>query len=227
MWTSNSLTRINPLLKLIACFSLITLTLFLDRLASLGLLTAVLLGVLRWQVPVPRPLVLRVGLALLMLWALSTWLLGSGADALHSILRLLAILLPAPILAGTTAPMDMLCSLQTVKLPGYVILSLMLIWRFLPLMQREAQRILEANRLRGIRLSRRPGQWFAGLLVPLIFQTVSYADEVTIGLQTRGYDPGSPRSQTQSLRWTHRDTGFCVGLGLLVVTLALLEWGLR
>lgn len=227
MWNSNSLTRINPLIKLGACFSLITLTLFLDQLASLGWLTTVLLGLLLWQVRVPCLWGLRVGLALLVLWSLSAWLLGSSTEALHSLFRLLAILLPAPILAGTTVPMAMLRSLQTVKLPGYLSLSLMLIWRFLPLMQREAQRILEANRLRGVRLSRRPGQWFSGLLVPLIFQTVTYADEVTIGLQTRGYDPTSPRSQVQPLRWTRSDTGFCLGLGLLVSTLIVLEWGVR
>jgi energy-coupling factor transport system permease protein len=93
----------------------------------------------------------------------------------------------------------------------------MLTWRFLPLMQREATRIIEANQLRGIDLSRQPRYFVSGLFIPLIFRIVSYADEVTIGLETRGYDPDSPRSMSQPLTWSFSDTIFTItSLGLLL-----------
>lgn len=100
----------------------------------------------------------------------------------------------------------------------------MLTWRFLPLMQREAFRIIEANQLRGIDLSRQPRYVVSGLFIPLIFRIVSYADEVAIGLETRGYDPDSPRSMSQPLTWSFPDTLLilsCIGLLLGISALVI------
>jgi len=103
------------------------------------------------------------------------------------------------------------------RLPSFLILTVMLTWRFLPLMQRETTRILEANQLRGIDLTRQPRYLVSGLFIPLIFRIVSYADEVAIRLETRGYDPESPRSMSQPLIWSFSDTIFTINaLGLLL-----------
>jgi energy-coupling factor transport system permease protein len=151
-------------------------------------------------------------------------LLRDPSIALLSVLRLLAIALPAPLLASTTAPSDLVRALQAVRLPGFLVLSIMLIWRFMPLMQQEVQRIIEANQLRGVNLARQPRQWFPGLLLPLIFRMVSYADEVTIGLETRGYDPIAPRSNSDPLKWRSADTLFAVGALVLLGTVGYIEW---
>jgi len=162
-------------------------------------------------------------IALLLFVAIGMLLLNNVQAALLYGLRLVAILLPTPLLALTTPPADLVRALQAAKLPSFLILSLMLTWRFLPIIQQEAQRILEANQLRGVDISRQPQHWFAGLFVPLIFRIVSYADDVTIGLETRGYDPDSTRSMSQPLVWRIRDTLFVFGSVLVLVWVGYLD----
>ncbi len=220
---SSALTSINPFLKIGLSFGLMGLALILTQLSAMMLLVIGLLLLLT-QLRVPLGALLY-GLLMLMLFAVSSgWLLGDWSKAVFSTLRLLAIVLPAPVLALTTPPANLISALQVMKLPSFLTLSLMLIWRFVPLMQLELQRIWEANQLRGIDLRRRPRQWFAGLIVPLIFQMVTYADDVTIGLQTRGYDPDAPRSCSAPLRWQQADTFFSLVVLLWIGGVCYLEW---
>ncbi len=220
----SSLSRINPFLKMGLSFGLIVLSLFLKGiLPILVLVGSVLLLLPQLKL---RPLILLYALVMIAVLAgTSALILGNWPEAIFSTLRLLAILLPTPILALTTPPADLIRALQVTRLPSFVILSLMLIWRFFPLMQQELQRIWEANQLRGIDLKFRPGQWFSGLMVPLVFQMVVYADEVTVGLQTRGYSPTEPRSNSKPLRWGWADTMFCLVAILWLGLIAYLEWG--
>jgi energy-coupling factor transport system permease protein len=222
---SNFLGLINPFLKMGLSLVLISLSLFLKQIPAMLVLVGVVL-LLLWQIKI-RPLLLLYGLLTLTVFALSsTWLLGDWSKAIVSTLRLLALLLPAPVLALSTPPAALIRSLQAARLPSFLTLSLMLIWRFFPLMQQELQRIWEANQLRGIDLKRQPGQWFSGLIVPLVFQMVIYADEVTIGLQTRGYSPTAPRSNSQPNRWRRVDTLFCLMALLWLGLIGYLEWGI-
>ncbi|MEM9979086.1 MAG: energy-coupling factor transporter transmembrane component T, partial [Cyanobacteria bacterium P01_D01_bin.2] len=131
---------------------------------------------------------------------------------------------PGPIFSLTTSPAELTRALQAAKMPSFLVLSLTLVWRFLPVVQQEAQRIIEANQLRGVDLRRRPGQWFPGLFVPLIFRIVSYADEVTVGLETRSYDPSARRSLGQPLRWRRLDTGVAIAATAIVGAVGYLQW---
>ncbi|MGK7876799.1 MAG: energy-coupling factor transporter transmembrane protein EcfT [Xenococcaceae cyanobacterium] len=219
------LTQINPVLKIIICIFLIAFILFLNKIWAVGLLVGILLVLLLSQVRIKLRVLLHGAIAVALFAAFSTWLLGDFHDGVFSALRLLAITLPAPLLASTTPPADLIRALQAARLPSFLILSLMLIWRFLPIIQQETQRILEANQLRGVDLTCQPTQWFSGLFVPLIFQIVSYADDVTIGLQTRGYDPEAPRSNSQPLTWDIKDLLFSISIALILIGIGYIEWG--
>ena len=135
------LSRTNPFLKMGLSFALITLALFLKQIPSMvALVGGVLLLLLQFRV---RPAVLLYCLLTLTVFALSsTWLLGDGVKAIFSTLRLLAIVLPAPVLALSTPPADLIRALQATRLPSFLTLSLILLWRFFPLMQQELQHIL-------------------------------------------------------------------------------------
>ncbi|MDJ0617784.1 MAG: energy-coupling factor transporter transmembrane component T [Calothrix sp. MO_192.B10] len=218
------LSQINPLLKIVICIFLISFAFLLQKILSLGLLVGLLLILLFSQVNLKFTRILKVTILLGLFLILSTWLLGDFNKSLFSALRLLAITLPTPLLASTTAPSDLIRALQASRLPGFLVLSLMLIWRFLPIIQQETQRIIEANQLRGVNLSRQPRQWFTGLFIPLIFQIVAYADDVTIGLQTRGYDPAVPRSNSQPLIWKMQDLVFAIAVFLIMMGVSYLEW---
>ena len=220
---SSRLWQINPLLKVVVCLSITLVALPLQQLLALALLVGSLLLLALTSVRLPLKVWVYLAIVLTLGMALSA-LLRDPRIALISILRLLAIALPAPLLASTTAPSDLIRALQSARLPGFLVLSIMLIWRFMPLMQQEVRRIIEANQLRGVSLARQPQQWFPGLLLPLIFRMVSYADEVTIGLETRGYDPIASRSNSQPLKWQAADTLFAIGAVLLLGTVGYIEW---
>lgn len=214
--------QVNPLLKIGLSIVAVSVAFAVQDLAAAGLLVGVLLALLL-TVGVPWRLWLGGAIALLLFTAL-TWLLRDGLAAILNSLRLLAILLPGPVFSMTTAPADLTRALQAARLPSFLVLSLMLVWRFLPVVQQEAQRILEANQLRGVDLSRRPAQWFPGLFVPLIFRIVSYADEVTVGLETRSYDPNARRSLGQPLRWRWLDTMVVIASMALFGAVGYLQW---
>jgi len=216
------LGRVNPLLKIGLSIVTVSIAFALQDLAAAGLLVGVLL-VLLLSVGMSWRVWLGGAIALILFTAL-TWLLRDWPSAVLNTLRLLAILLPGPIFSLTTSPADLTRALQAVKLPSFLVLSLMLVWRFLPVVQQEAQRIIEANQLRGVDLSRRPGQWFSGLFVPLIFRIVSYADEVTIGLETRSYDPNARRTLGQPLRWRGLDTGVALSSIAVFWAVGYLQW---
>jgi energy-coupling factor transport system permease protein len=217
------LTPINPFLKIGLGIGLMGLALVLKQTAAMVALVAGLLLLLT-QLRL-RLVVVAYGLFSLGVFVLaSAWLLGDWSGAIFSGLRLLAILLSVPVLALTTPPATLIRTLQTVHLPSFLTLSLMLLWRFFPLMQQELARIWEANLLRGVDLRRHPGQWFSGLMVPLVFQMVVYADEVTIGLQTRGYDPAASRSCSQPVRWRRADSLFAAIALLWSGVIVYLEW---
>lgn len=217
------LSRINPLLKLMVCLSVTIVALLLHQIAALALLAGSLLLLALLSVRLSLK-VLGYGAIALISWVALSVVLRDEHIAFVSALRLIAIALPAPLMASTTAPSDLVRALQAVRLPGFLVLSVMLIWRFLPLMQQEVQRIVDANQLRGVSLARQPQQWFPGLFLPLIFRMVLYADEVTIGLETRGYDPTISRSNSRPLRWQSADTLFSVSAAVLLSGMGYLEW---
>ncbi|MEM1251520.1 MAG: energy-coupling factor transporter transmembrane component T [Cyanobacteria bacterium P01_H01_bin.21] len=216
------LWRVNPLLKVVLSIVAVSIAFTLQNLAAAGLLVGVLL-ILLAMVKTSWRIWLGGAISLLLFTAL-TWLLRDWPSAILNTLRLLAILLPGPIFSLTTSPAELTRALQAVKLPSFLILSLTLVWRFLPVVQQEAQRLIEANQLRGIDLRRRPGQWFPGLFLPLIFRIVSYADEVTVGLETRSYDPSARRSLGQPLRWRRLDTAVAIAAATIVGTVGYLQW---
>ncbi len=223
-WERRFLQRINPLLKMVLCLTCMSLALVLQQIGATILLVGILLVLLLVSARVRLKHVGCAAIALFAFVAVSTWLRDWHTSIL-SALRLIAILLPGPLLASTTSPTDLVRAFQAIRLPNFLVLSLMLIWRFLPIVQQEAQRILEANQLRGVDLSRQPGQWFPGLFLPLIFRIVTYADEVAVGLETRGYDPAAPRSTSQPLTWQVEDTVFSLGAVAALVAVGYLEWG--
>ncbi len=217
------LHQVNPLLKIILCIILLSIALVLHQIWAIGVLVGVLLILLLACVRINFKILGYVTLSLVVFMAISTGL-RDFHTSVFSALRLLAIAIPAPLLASTTSPSDLVRALQAARLPNFLVLSLMLIWRFLPIIQQEVQRIIEANQLRGVDLSRQPTQWFAGLFMPLIFRIVAYADEVTVGLETRGYDPAAPRSVSQPLTWQVRDTLFAASTVGILLVVGYLEW---
>ena len=116
---------------------------------------------------------------------ITDWVLG-----LETVLRILVLLLLAVLVTLTTRLSDMIDVLEgTVRPlrhlginPSKVGMMLSMVIRFIPLMMREAQEILEAQRARGLDRSA------IALLVPLLIKTLKMADDLSDAIEARGYD---------------------------------------
>ena len=113
------------------------------------------------------------------------WMLG-----LQTVLRILVLLLMAVLVTLTTKLSDMIEVLERAVRPlrhvgvnpSKVGMMLSMVIRFIPLMMREAQEILEAQRARGLDRSA------IALLMPLLIKTLKMADDLSDAIEARGYD---------------------------------------
>ena len=116
---------------------------------------------------------------------ITDWVLG-----LETVLRILVLLLLAVLVTLTTKLSDMIDVIERVTQPlrhvgvnpSKVGMMLSMVIRFIPLMVREAQEILEAQRARGLDRSA------IALLVPLLIKTLKMADDLSDAIDARGYD---------------------------------------
>ena len=116
---------------------------------------------------------------------ITDWVLG-----LETVLRILVLLLLAVLVTLTTRLSDMIDVLERAIRPlrhvginpSKVGMMLSMVIRFIPLMMREAQEILEAQRARGLDRSA------IALLVPLLIKTLKMADDLSDAIEARGYD---------------------------------------
>ena len=113
------------------------------------------------------------------------WVLG-----LETVLRILVLLLLAVLVTLTTRLSDMIDVIELAARPlrpvginpSKVGMMLSMVIRFVPLMMKEAQGILEAQRARGLDRSA------IALLVPLLIKTLKMADDLSDAIEARGYD---------------------------------------
>jgi len=116
---------------------------------------------------------------------ITDWVLG-----LETVLRILALLLFAVLVTLTTKLSDMIDILERAFRPlaylginpSKASMMLSMVIRFIPLMMREAQEILEAQRARGLDRNA------IAVLVPLLIKTLKMADDLSDAIDARGYD---------------------------------------
>ncbi len=114
------------------------------------------------------------------------WTLG-----LETVLRILVLLLLAVLVTLTTRTTDMIDVLEAAVRPLRHVgvnpsktgMMLSMVIRFIPMMMREAQEVLEAQRARGLDRNA------IALLMPLLIKTLKMADDLSEAIEARGYDP--------------------------------------
>jgi energy-coupling factor transport system permease protein len=87
-------------------------------------------------------------------------------------------------------------------------LFLGLVVRFVALLGREAEQIMIAQRLRGVKpglVWRQGGLWLRSTLIPIFLATLRQAGAVATALEARGYRRGQPRSSFEVLRFKALD----------------------
>lgn len=213
------LHRLHPLAK-VGVASLFTVAaLMLGDPRSLGLLLLFFLTLLPLSRYRPRAgSLLWAALFLALVAAGNYWASQDTGEAAKYSLRLAVVLMGVPVCAVTTPPQELARALARFHLPPALVVSLLLVWRFFPLLKEEVREIREANLLRG------PGprrEWYRGVLVPLAFVLMEYTERLSLALELRAFDPAAPRTWYRLPRLGWQD-GLFVGGALAVLSAAAL-----
>ncbi len=131
--------------------------------------------------------------------------------------RILYIIVLSSLLTLTTTPMELTTALKRVLSPLKVfkapvddfVMMMMLTIRFVPILLLESQRIINAQKSRGIDfetggvLSR--ARKLVPILIPLFHLSFKRADELAVAMVCRGYATGAERTSFKELHFSKRD----------------------
>lgn len=100
---------------------------------------------------------------------------------------------------------DLIASLQRLRLPRGLVITIAVVFRYLPTAADEFRKISATMRLRGVELSARnlvlhPGRSLEYVLVPLIIRTIKIADDLAASAMTRGLDLVGARTTYRDVR---------------------------
>jgi energy-coupling factor transport system permease protein len=219
--------NLNPTLKLVLLLGVMTTLLLLGAPLQFAVLLGLwLVGVLLAQLS-PRFVLggLRPILFLLVLtFVLHTFL----TEGEHVTGRLAMLVMYTSLLTLTTSAVELAFAIEQVTKPlgifgfpsGEFAMMLTIALRFIPVLFREMDKILKAQKCRGAPFDRgslpERAKAYLSILVPLFLNSFNRALELATAMEIRGYDPGAPRSQYRRHPFGLRDV-----LALVIVVGAL------
>jgi len=161
------------------------------------------------------------------------WLPGATLDGVQSGLRvgvqLVVAIWASSLLTLTTSPLDLVWALEWYLKPlsylrvpiDEIALMIMLALRFVPILFEETDRIIKAQKARGVDLESggliQKIRGLVPIIVPLLHGVFRRADDLAVALSLRAYVPGAPRSHYRALSFGQTDL-----VGLLGATGAIL-----
>lgn len=149
--------------------------------------------------------------------------------------RFVLIIFMSTLLTLTTAPLALtdaieflLRPLNVVKFPVHEIaLMLSIALRFVPTLMDETEKIMNAQRARGVDFGE--GNVFqqmksiVPLLVPLFVSSFNRAEELATAMEARGYRGGEGRTKYRLLKWKRNDTLVILVYAVVTVLLVYLR----
>lgn len=149
--------------------------------------------------------------------------------------RFVLIIFMSTLLTLTTPPLSMsdaieslLNPLKRIHLPVHEIaLMLSIALRFVPTLMDETEKIMNAQRARGVDFNDgnlvQKVKAIVPLLIPLFVSSFNRAEDLATAMEARGYRGGEGRSKYRKLQWSSRDTSIIVVFGLATVVLIFLR----
>ena len=150
-------------------------------------------------------------------------------------MRFVLIIFMSTLLTLTTIPLSLsdaieylLRPLAVIKVPVHEIaLMLSIALRFVPTLMDETEKIMNAQRARGIDFGEgniyEQMKSVVPLLIPLFVSSFNRAEELATAMEARGYKGGEGRTKYRQLSWQTRDTLTMVSFGVLTALLLLLR----
>jgi energy-coupling factor transport system permease protein len=133
----------------------------------------------------------------------------------------------------TTSPLDLVWALEWymtplkyIKVPiDEIALLVMLAIRFIPLLFEETDRIIKAQKARGVDIESggmiKKVRSLVPILVPLLYSVFRRADDLAIALTLRGYTPGIKRTRMKQMKAVFSDY---IALVMVSIVMVCLIW---
>ena len=157
-----------------------------------------------------------------------TLYLDAVTQTIFIIIRLALMLAVTTILTTTTKPLDMtyglewyMTPLKVIHFPAHEIaMTISIALRFIPTILEETERIIKAQKSRGVdleegKLKEKIGA-IISLLIPLLISSFQRSEELSDAMEARGYNPSAKRTRYRTLKFTKTDlSSFILSLVLL------------
>lgn len=152
--------------------------------------------------------------------------------------RFMVIITASTVLTATTPTLRIadgldwfMRPLKFLKVPvNQITLMLSIALRFIPTIMDEAGKITNAQRSRGMNFHQgnlvKRVKHLVPVLIPLFVNSFKRAEDLATAMETRGYDPDSPRTHFRQLHWRGSDTMTFILMVLVTVILFLIRGGL-
>ena len=162
-----------------------------------------------------------------------TLYLESITQTLFIIIRLALMLAVTTILTTTTKPLDMtyglewyMSPLKVIRFPAHEIsMTISIALRFIPTILEETERIIKAQKSRGVdleegKLKEKIGA-IISLLIPLLISSFQRSEELSDAMEARGYNPSAKRTRYRVLKFKFSDS-FAALITVILLTLVIL-----
>lgn len=243
--------RLDPRTKLISSIWFILLIFIGSGFWSYALLaTVVLTAALISEIPISYYINGLKPLTFLILITVSLQLIFSPGDnvllelgwlqitlegllnAVKIIIRFVLIIFMSTILTLTTTPLEiadgiesLLKPLKKIKIPvEEIALVLSIALRFVPTLIEETEKIMNAQKSRGVEFNAgsivERMKKIVPLLIPLFISSIDRADQLATAMTARGYQGGDGRTKFRELNWNQRD--YLIFIFFVFITLLLI-----
>lgn len=169
-----------------------------------------------------------------------TLYLEAVTQTLFIIIRLALMLSVTSILTTTTKPLDMTYGLEWYMIPLKVIhfpaheiaMTISIALRFIPTILEETQRIIKAQKSRGVDLEEGSLKEKIGaiisLLIPLLISSFQRSEELSDAMEARGYDPSAKRTRYRLLKFKRVDLiSSIIGMLILIAVIFIGVYNLQ
>ncbi|BAO05671.1 MULTISPECIES: energy-coupling factor transporter transmembrane component T family protein [Enterococcus] len=246
--------RLDPRAKLLASFYFIGIIFLANNWQTYALLAAfTLFAVFLSKVDIKffirgiRPLIwlilFTVGLQVLFTsggetywsWGIFNITQFGVMNGLFIFCRFVLIIFMSTLLTLTTPPLELsdaieylLRPLKVVRFPVHeVSLMLSIALRFVPTLMDETEKIMNAQRARGVDFGEgslvQKMKAVIPLLIPLFVSSFNRAEDLATAMEARGYQGGEGRTKYRILHWHLQDTIVMVAFGLMTIVLVFIR----
>ena len=149
--------------------------------------------------------------------------------------RFILIIFMSTLLTLTTAPLELSDAIEYILRPLNVVhfpvhevsLMLSIALRFVPTLMDETEKIMNAQRARGVDFGEgslvQKMKAIIPLLIPLFVSSFNRAEDLATAMEARGYTGGEGRTKYRKLDWHWRDSMVIVVFAIVTVLLILIR----